>query len=93
MIQIDIHIVSQLFWTYAVSCHGCGDIISRNDRVRDAKMAACSRPGVFAQFFTRTTAALDVTITSPLQVSLISDAARTGGFALTLAENRNIGQF
>ena len=38
-------------------------------------------------------AALDVTITSPLQVSLISDAARTCGFALTLAENRKIGHF
>ena len=38
-------------------------------------------------------AALDVTITSPLQASLISDAARTCGFALTLAEDRNIGHY
>ena len=38
-------------------------------------------------------AALDVTITSPLQASLISDAARTCGFAITLAEDRKIGHY
>ena len=37
--------------------------------------------------------ALDVTIMSPLQASLISDAARTCGFALTLAEDRKIGHY
>ena len=38
-------------------------------------------------------AVLDIIITSPLQASLISDAARTCGFALTLAENRKIGHY
>ena len=38
-------------------------------------------------------AALDVTITSPLQASLISDAARTSGFDLTLTEDRKIGHY
>ena len=36
---------------------------------------------------------IDVTITSPLQASLISDAARTCGFNLTLAKDRNIGHY
>ena len=35
-------------------------------------------------------AALDVTITSTLHASLISDASRTCGFAVTLAEDRMI---
>ena len=38
-------------------------------------------------------AALDVTITSPLQASLLSDEARICGFALTLAEDRKIGHY
>ena len=38
-------------------------------------------------------AALDVTIKSPLQASLVSDAARTCGFAITLAEDRKIGHY
>ena len=37
--------------------------------------------------------ALDVTITSPLQPSLISDAARRCGFALTNAEDRKYEQY
>ena len=38
-------------------------------------------------------AALDVTITSTLQASLISDASRTCGFSVTLAEDRKIGHY
>ena len=38
-------------------------------------------------------AALDVTITSTLQARLISDAARTRGFALTLVEDRKVGHY
>ena len=54
-----------------------------------------SRPGdvVLPSFITGQPAALDVTITSPLQASLISDAARTCGFALTLAKDRKIGHY
>ena len=52
-----------------------------------------SRPGdvYLPSFIAGQPAALDVTIKSPLQASLISDAARTCGFALTLAEDRKIG--
>ena len=54
-----------------------------------------SRPGdvYWPSFIAGQPAALDVTITSPLQASLISDAARTCGFALTLAEDRKIGHY
>ena len=54
-----------------------------------------SRPGdvYFPSFIAGQPAALDVTITSPLQASLISDAAGTCGFALTLAEDRKIGHY
>ena len=38
-------------------------------------------------------AALDLTITSPLQRSLISDAARRCGFALNNAEERKSGHY
>ena len=50
-----------------------------------------SRPGdvYLTSFIAGQPAALDVTITSPLQASLISDAARTCGFALTLAEDKD----
>ena len=53
------------------------------------------RPGdvCLLSFIAGQPAALDVTITSPLQASLISDAARTYGFALTLAEDRKIGHY
>ena len=44
-------------------------------------------------WFTGQPAAIDVTITSPLQASLISDAAMKCGFALTLAEDRKIGHY
>ena len=37
--------------------------------------------------------ALNVTITFPLQASLISDAAITCGFALNLANDRKIGHY
>ena len=37
-------------------------------------------------------AALDTTITSPLQLSIISDAARKSGFALRAVENRKLEQ-
>ena len=47
---------------------------------------------VFTQLYSRTTAALDVTIMSPLQASIFSDAARTHGFALTLADYK-IGHY
>ena len=40
-------------------------------------------------FIAGQSAALDVAITSPLQASLISDAGRTCGFALTLAEDKD----
>ena len=43
--------------------------------------------------FTGQPAAIDVIITPPLPASLISDAAMTCGFALTLAEDRKIGQY
>ena len=54
-----------------------------------------SRPGdvYLPIFIAGQPAALDVTITSPLQASPISDAARTCGFALTLAEDRKIGHY
>ena len=54
-----------------------------------------SRPGdvYLPSFIAGQPAALDVTITSPLQASLISDAARTCGFALTLVEYRKIGHY
>ena len=54
-----------------------------------------SRPGdvYLPSFIAGQPAALDVTITSPQQASLISDAARTCGFALTLAEDRKIGHY
>ena len=54
-----------------------------------------SRPGdvYLPSFIAGQPAALDITITSPLQASLISDAVRGCGFALTLAEDRKIGQF
>ena len=54
-----------------------------------------SRPGdmYLPSFIAGQPAALDVTITSPLQASLISDAARTCGFALTLAKDREIGHY
>ena len=50
-----------------------------------------SRPGdvYLPSFIAGPPPALDVTITSPLQASLISDAARTCGFALTLAEDKD----
>ena len=48
------------------------------------------RQRVFARFIAGQPAALDVTITSPQQASLISDAARTCGFTVTLAEDRKI---
>ena len=53
------------------------------------------RPGdvYLPSFIAGQPAALDVTITSPLKVSFISDAARTCGFALTLAEDRKMGHF
>ena len=38
-------------------------------------------------------AALDVTITCPLQASFISEAARTCGFAPTLTEDGKIGHY
>ena len=38
-------------------------------------------------------AALDITITSPLQPSIISNEARTSGFALTAAEERKLEQY
>ena len=54
-----------------------------------------SRPGdvYLPSFIAGQPEALDVTITSPLQACLISDAARTCGFALTLAEDKKIGQY
>ena len=54
-----------------------------------------SRPGdmYLPKFIAGQPAALAVTITSPLQASLISDAARTCGFPLTLAEDRKIGHY
>ena len=53
-----------------------------------------SRPGdvYLPSFIAGQPAALDVTITSP-QASLISDAARTCGFALFLTEDRTIGHY
>ena len=52
-----------------------------------------SRPGnvYLPSFIAGQPAALDVTITSPLQASVISNPARTCDFALTLAEDRTIG--
>ena len=52
-----------------------------------------SRPGnvYLPSFIAGQPAALDVTITSPLQATLISDAARKCGFALTLAEDKKLG--
>ena len=54
-----------------------------------------SRPGdvYLPNFIAGQPAALDVTITSQLQATLITDAARTCGFALTLAEDRKIGHY
>ena len=54
-----------------------------------------SRPGdvYLSSFIAGQPAALDITITSPLQASLISDEVRTYGFALTLAQDRKIGQY
>ena len=43
MIRIgDVHIVSQLFWTYLEIMPFHGNIISRHDRVQDSIMTACS---------------------------------------------------
>ena len=54
-----------------------------------------SRPGnvYLPSFIAGQPAVLDVTITSPLQASLISDEARTCGFALTLAEDRKVAHY
>ena len=54
-----------------------------------------SRPGdlYLPSFIAGQPAALDVTIRSPLQVSLISDASRTCGFALTLAKDIKIAHY
>ena len=54
-----------------------------------------SKPGdvYLPNFIAGQPAALHVTLTSPLQASLLSDAARTCGFALTLATDRKIGHY
>ena len=54
-----------------------------------------SRPGdVYLPCWSaRQPAALDITITSPLQPSIISNAARKSGFALRAAEHRKLEQY
>ena len=99
---------------HAVSCHGCGDMISRHDRIRDKIISACSgallspiseqksllpdnnsRPGdIFLPVWNNgLPAALDVTVTSPLQSSLIINASEKSGFALSAAEDRKYEQY
>ena len=99
---------------HAVSCHGCGDMISRHDSIPEKIISACSgallspiceqkcllpdnhsRPGdIFLPVWNAgQPAALDVTVTSPLQSSLIINASEKSGFALLAAEDRNYKQY
>ena len=99
---------------HAVSCHGCGDMISRHDRIRDKIISACSgallspiceqksllpdnnsTPGdIFLPVWNAgQPAALDVTVTSPLQSSLIKNASEKSGFALSAADDRKYEQY
>ena len=94
---------------HADACDGRGDMILRQDRLRNKIFLTCSsanlspvceqknlrpeinsRPaGVFLLCWSAgQPAAPDVTITSPLQPSVISNAARKSGFALRVAEDR-----
>ena len=99
---------------HAVSCHGCADMISGHDRIRDKTISACSG-ALFAPICEQKSllpdnnsrlgdtflpvwtagqpAALDVTITSPLQSSLIINASEKSGFALSAAEDRKYEQY
>ena len=99
---------------HAVACHGRGDMISRQNRLRDKIFSSCSagnlspvcgqknlipetisRPGdmYLPCWSSRQPAALHITNTSPLEPSIISNAARKSGCALRAAEDRKLEQY